>query len=86
MKRLICFLLALFIFPASAMADLTLQVIADNNDPRVIITQDGTETVIRPDDPPATYEEDNKIVVVGECKNADVLVLFKPEMPAFVDS
>ncbi len=83
MKRLILFLLTCALIPTIALADLTMQVMDDPSDPRVVIALNGKETVVRPSDGPAVFEDDGTIISIGACEKANVIVLFSPDLPAF---
>ena len=83
MKRIISIAICLLLLPAIALGELTLQIVDDADDPHVIVIQNGSERIIRPDDPPVFLEEEQTSISIGECKNADVIVLFTSEFPTF---
>ena len=83
MKRFILAVLAFALVPVMALADLTMQVMDDPADPRVVVVQDGSETVVRPSDAPVVFKDGRTIISIGACEKADVIVLFSHDLPAF---
>ena len=66
MKRIISIAICLLLLPAIALGELTLKIVDDADDPHVIVIQNGSERIIRPDDPPVFLEEEQTSISIGE--------------------